>query len=98
MDIVIGATPYVGAQEKKRRVDQNRVFEGRVLDLRESRKPYGMPPSGKAERRYRQSRPDPARSRVVTLLVPDGVNLPKEAGSGRLKVHMRFVPDRPKTG
>ena len=94
MDIVIGATPYVGAQEKKRKTRQNKVFEGRVLDLRNSRKPYGVPPDGKGERRFKRNGPDPSSSRVLTLLIPDGYSLPMDTGSGNLKVYMRFVPDR----
>jgi hypothetical protein len=98
MDIVIGATPRVGVQEKKRRGKGSQVLEGRVLDMRDSRKPYGVPPNGTGERRFKRNGPDPSNSRVVTLLVPDGYSLPRDAGSGNLKVFMRFVPDRQKTG
>jgi len=98
MDIVIGATPRVGVQEKKRRGKGSQVLEGRVLDMRDSRKPYGVPPNGTGERRFKRNGPDPSNSRVVTLLIPDGCSLPRDAGSGNLKVFMRFVPDRQKTG
>jgi hypothetical protein len=98
MDIVIGATPRVGVQEKKRSTRQDKVVEGRVLDIRHPRKPYGMPPLGKEERRFKKNGPDPSNSRVLTLLVPEGYSIPRNAGSDNLKVYMRFVPDRQKTG
>ncbi len=94
MDIVIGATPYVGVREKKRKVRQEGAVEARMLNLRYPRKLYGLLPKGQTERRVKRNGPDPTSSRVITLLVPDGYSLPKDAGAGNMKVLMRFVPDR----
>ena len=96
MDIVIGSTPYVGNAAKKRKEGADTLIEARMLDMRFPRKPYGTPPNGQQDRRVKRNEPDPANSRIVTLLVPNGYSLPREALSGNLKILMRFVPDRQK--
>ncbi len=94
MEIVIGATPYIGVKEKKRKVRQDGVVEARMLDIRYPRKLFGLLPKGQKERRVKRNVPDPASGRILTLLVPDGYKLPKDAGVGKMKIVMRFVPDR----
>lgn len=95
MEIVIGATPYVNPQDRNRRARRSDMIEGRVLNVRGPRKPYGMPPpGGPGERRHRSSPPDPGGGRVITVLIPDGYTLPKDAASNKMKVLMRFVPNR----
>lgn len=94
MEIVIGATPYVGLPEKKRKMKKEAVVEARLLAMRQSRRPYGMPRQGEQNRRFRSGAVDPAGSRILTLLVPDSNNLPQDLTSGSYKIFMRFVHDR----
>lgn len=94
MEIVIGASPYVGLPEKKRRLAGEAVVEAHFLAMRRPRKPYGMPRQGEQNRRFRISGLDPAGGRILTLLVPDSNNLPKDIASGEYKIFLRFVHER----
>ena len=94
MEIVIGAAPYVGIPEKRRRVKKETLVEARFLAMRRSRKPYGMPKEGEQNRRFQISKQDPAGSRILTLLVPNSSNLPQDITNGSYKIFMRFVHER----
>lgn len=94
MEIVIGAAPYVGLPQKKRRLEREVTVEAKFLAVRHSRQPYGMPRIGEENRRFRLSGLDPAGSRILTLLVPDSSKLPPDIANGGYKILMRFVHDR----
>jgi hypothetical protein len=94
MEIVIGAAPYVGLPEKKRRLASESSVEAHFLAIRRPRKHYGMPRQGEQNRRFRISGLDPAGGRILTLLVPDSNNLPKDITNGEYKIFLRFVHER----
>lgn len=94
MEIVIGAVESVGWSQEKHKLQKGTVVEARFLTMRRSRRPYGMPKEGEGNRRFRISGIDPSGSRILTLLIPDGTNLPQDIASGEYKILMRFIHDR----
>ncbi|MFH2066443.1 MAG: hypothetical protein ABIK15_14680 [Pseudomonadota bacterium] len=94
MEIVIGAVEGVGPPQKKQRLPKEAIVEAKFLTMRQSRRPYGMPKEGEQNRRFRINGLDPAGSRILTLLIPDGINLPQDIESGEYKILMRFIHDR----
>ena len=92
MDIVIGATPPGRYYGKKEPSGSGQVVEARLLGVRSPRKKQGTPPVGQKERRTARRATDPSDGRVLVLLVPDGCRIPRDLGSGKYKVMLRFVP------
>lgn len=91
MDIVIGATSPVKMPKPKDVTGSGNVVEARILNVRSPRRRHGKSPDGNPERR-KNNIPDPASSRVMVLLIPDGDSIPKDIESGKYRVVMRFVP------
>lgn len=90
MKIVVGPTPSIGAQGPKF-TKTNGFVEARILNVRPLRRRQGSPPSGQSERRTIKRQADPHSSRVMTILVPDGYNIPKDIDSGNYRIAVRFI-------
>ena len=87
MEIVIGSMPPLGAADNKPTKRENGVIEAQLLHVRPPRKGIAGP-SG-AERRGKITR-DPIKARVLTLMVMDGDELPKDIEKAKYRVSLRF--------
>ncbi|MFZ5571515.1 MAG: hypothetical protein ACOZF0_14030 [Thermodesulfobacteriota bacterium] len=94
MDIVIGSVPTIGKQEKKRSPGEEMFIEAQVLNVRHPRKPYGLPPENVQDRRQKIATPDPARGKIMTILIPEAYSIPQDAASGKYRILLRFVHKR----
>ena len=94
MRIVIGETPRVGPAGQGRPDTDSTTVEARLLDIRSPRKRRGSPPEG-AERREHSDPGDPATGRVMILLIPDGLKVPRGVESGNYRIFLRFVSRYP---
>jgi len=93
MEIVIGRTPRVGPPPKKTPGTGAGYVEAKVLNVRPPRRRQAPPP-GSDNRKNKKNSSDPASGRVMTLMIPEGYNLPQDIGSGNYRVFLRFVPNR----
>lgn len=87
MEIIIGSTPPLGAAENKPAIRESGVIEAKLLHVRPPRRGIAGP-SG-AERRGKLTR-DPIKARVLTLMVMDGDELPRDIDKTRYRVSLRF--------
>lgn len=87
MEIIIGATPPLGASDDKPKLLEKDVIEAQVLNVRPPRRGIAGP-SG-AERRGKNTR-DPIKARILTLMVVDGDLLPKDLDKAKYRVNLRF--------
>ena len=62
-----------------------------MLSVRPPRRRRDRPPPNAPERRQKRGKPDPAGSRVLVLMIPDGQQLPKDLQTGSYRVFLRFV-------
>lgn len=86
VDIVIGAIQPTGPASPKS--GPNTVVEGEILNIRSPRQAITRPKDGERRKQFRQ---DPVNGRVLTVLVPNGVILPKDLNSKDYKVVLRFL-------
>ena len=87
MEIIIGSTPPLGASDNRPAIREKGVVEAKLLHVRPPRRGIAGP-SG-AERRGKATR-DPLKARVLTLMVMDGDDLPKDIDTTRYRVSLRF--------
>lgn len=87
MEIIIGSMPPLVNNEEKPVKRESGAIEARLLHVRPPRKGIAGP-SG-AERRTKKTK-DPAKARVLTLMVMDGDELPKDIDKGHYRVSLRF--------
>lgn len=87
MEIIIGSTPPLGPSAEKKVVRESGVVEAQLLNVRPPRKGIAGP-SG-AERRGKETK-DPVKGRVLTLMVMDADNLPKDIDKSKYRVSLRF--------
>jgi len=92
MEIVIGATNYVGTNSVRSDTRVSDNIEARVLNVRPPRKHLVNPPEGKNHRKNGMIRLDPANGRVMTILIPNGYRLPEDISTGKYRVFLRLVP------
>ena len=93
MEIVIGATPRVGAPLKSASAAGGAYVEARVLNVRSPRRRQGRAPK-QGDRRTKKNVVDPSTGRVMTLMIPEGYNIPGDIESGNYRIFLRFVPQR----
>ena len=87
MEIIIGSMPPLGVPDKKPVKREDGTVEAQLLHVRPPRRGIAGP-SG-AERRGKVTR-DPINARVLTLMVLDGDELPKDIDKARYRVSLRF--------
>jgi hypothetical protein len=87
VDIIIGAIQPAGPPVTKPNPPGG-TFEAELLNVREPRQRIQPPKEGERRRQFRQ---DPVNGRVLTLLIPNGQQLPKDLDGKRYKVMLRFV-------
>jgi hypothetical protein len=97
MNIVIGAPPIIGDAKKSIKERCEGLIEAKILDIRQSRKPARIPPSGEKDRRSASHVSDPLGGRVVTLLIPEGHRIPDNLTKGNFRIFVRFQPVRQKS-
>ncbi len=88
MEIIIGSIPPLGPSPQKPTGELGPAIEAQLLHIRPPRKGIAGP-SG-VERRGKKVT-DPQKGRVLTVLVPDVSQLPKDIDTERYKVILRFV-------
>ena len=94
MEIVIGAPPRVGNAKRNRSERPGEFVEGKLLGVRQPRKPVLYSPAREEDRRSENHVADPMGGRVLTLLIPEGYKVPNNIGNGDFRILMRFVPVR----
>ncbi len=87
VDIVIGSVTPLGPPLNKPN-SPNTPIEAQILNVRDPRKTR-IDPHG--EERRKEFRQDPANGRILTILVPNGINLPKNLDGRQYKVLLRFM-------
>ena len=87
MEIIVGSIPPLNQDAPKNEMSASGPIEARLLHVRPPRKGVAGP-SG-MERRESKAK-DPRRGRVLTVMVPEGDQLPKDIDKGNYKVIMRF--------
>jgi hypothetical protein len=88
MEIIIGSIPPLGPSPPKPTGETGPAVEAQLLHIRPPRKGIAGP-SG-VERRGKKVN-DPAKGRVLTILVPDADMLPKDIDTRNYKVMLRFI-------
>lgn len=88
MEIIIGSIPPLPSQSQKMVQKGHTFVEAHLLHVRAPRKGVAGP-SGR-ERRTKQGS-DPRKGRVLTIMVPDGTQLPADIDSGRYEVSIRLI-------
>ena len=91
MEIVIGATPRVGAPLKRTPAAGGGYVEAKVLNVRPPRRRQERAPN-QGDRRTKKNAVDPASGRVMTLMIPEGYNIPRDIESGNYRIFLRFAP------
>ncbi len=96
MDIFIGGTTRVGPGGGRGKPDTEAtaLIEAKLLDIRSPRRRRGNPPNG-AERRERSQSGDPVDAKVVVLMIPEGLKIPRGVESGNYRIFLKFVPRFP---
>lgn len=90
MEIIIGSVPPL-VQQRPKEAEKRKsgpAIAAQLLHVRPPRKGIAGP-SG-MERRKKQTS-DPQRGRVITILVPDGRQLPADIESAGYDVSLRFI-------
>lgn len=87
MEIIIGTMPPLGQPKSKVATKENGVVEAQLLHIRPPRRGIAGP-SG-AERRQKKTK-DPVNGRVLTLMVADGNELPKDLDQANYRITLRF--------
>lgn len=87
VDIIIGSIEPLGPSSNRPGPGGGPV-EAELLHVREPRQRI-VGPLG--QERRKQPRQDPLNGKVLTLLIPDGANLPKDLDSKKYKVLLRFM-------
>ncbi|HIJ56261.1 MAG TPA: hypothetical protein HPQ03_09060 [Deltaproteobacteria bacterium] len=93
MEIVIGATSWVGAPSKQASAAGGGYIEARVLNVRPPRRRQERAPN-QGDRRTKKNAVDPASGRVMTLMIPEGYTIPRDIESGNYRIFLRFVAQR----
>lgn len=88
MEIIIGSMPPLASQSEKLQEKNAVVVEAKLLHVRQPRKGIAGP-SG-MERRGKKVK-DPLKGRVLTIMVPDGSQLPQDLDRGVYNLYLRFV-------
>lgn len=88
MEIIIGSIPPLPSQSEKPQEKNAVVVEAQLLHVRQPRKGIAGP-SG-MERRGKKVK-DPLKGRVLTIMVPDGSQLPPDLDRGVYNLFLRFV-------
>ncbi len=88
VDVIIGSIQPLGPPIPRPIAGGGGAIEVEILNIRPPRKGISGP-EGK-ERRKDQRR-DPANGRVITLLVPNGIELPKDLDGRRYKALLRLI-------
>lgn len=92
MEIVIGATNYVGTNSMRSGTRSGDNIEAQVLNVRNPRKNLVNPPEGKNHRKNGMIKLDPTNGCVMTILVPNGYRLPDDISTGKYRVFLRLAP------
>lgn len=87
VDIVIGAIQPTGPPVNKPGAAGGAI-EAELLNIREPRQSIQRPAGKERRKQFRQ---DPAKGRVLTLLIPNGTILPKDLDERHYKVMVRFL-------
>ena len=87
VDIVIGAIAPTGPPTGQS-TPHGQTVEAELLDIRPPRQRLDGPDGKERRRRFRQ---DPANGRVLTILVPNAAELPKDLSVNKYRVLLRFV-------
>ena len=87
MEIIVGSMQPIGPPVQKDTVREKRGIEARLLHVRPPRRGIAGP-SG-AERRGKKTK-DPVKGKVLTLMVLDGDELPKDLDKVQYMVSLRF--------
>jgi len=87
MEIIIGSTPPLAANDNRPVIREAGTVEAQLLHVRPPRKGISGP-SG-AERRGKKTK-DPVKGRVLTLMVLDANDLPKDIDKAKYRVTLRF--------
>ncbi len=87
MEIIIGSISPLGQPKSKHPTKESGAIEAQLLNIRAPRKGIAGP-SG-AERREKKTQ-DPVNGRVLTLMVLDGDELPKDLDKDRYRITLRF--------
>ncbi|PID71576.1 MAG: hypothetical protein CSB34_06805 [Desulfobulbus propionicus] len=87
VDIIIGTVQPSGPPVTKPEPAQTTV-EAEILHVRPPRKRVSRPDGDERRKQYRQ---DPHNGQVLTLLVPNGMTLPKDLDGKKYKVVMRIM-------
>ena len=93
MEIVIGATPRVGAPLKQNTAAGGGYVEAKVLNVRAPRRRQERAPN-QGDRRAKKNPVDPASGRVMTLMIPEGHSIPGDIDTGNYRIFLRFAPRR----
>jgi len=88
MEIIIGSIPPLPAQGQKLPEKSGVAIEAKLLHVRPPRKGIAGP-SGRERRTQEAS--DPARGRVLTIMVPDATQLPADIDTARYDVSIRLI-------
>lgn len=88
MEIIIGSIPPPTQNKQRAPQGGGSTIPAELLHVRPPRKGIAGP-SGR-ERRIKKAN-DPMRGRVLTIMVPDGTQLPADIDSGRYEVFLRLV-------
>lgn len=88
MEIIVGSIPPLKQRNQNPEQRSGPVVEAQVLHVRPPRKGVAGP-SG-MERRTKAGK-DPVRGRVLTIMVPDGSQLPPDIDHARYDVSLRFI-------
>jgi len=87
VDIVIGAVQPTGPPVSRPAVPGGAV-EAEILNVRQPRQQVSGP---RDQERRRQFRQDPVNGRVLTILVPNSTQIPKDLDGRKYKVLLRFM-------
>jgi len=93
MEIIIGATPRVGAPPKQTPKAGGSYVEAKVLNVRPPRRRQERAP-GQGDRRTDKNAVDPVGGQVMTLMIPEGYTIPRDIQTGSYRIFLRFVSQR----
>ena len=88
VDIIIGATRPIQPPAPGKKQPSLNMVEAELLHVRLPRQRMGKRPGGERRRQFRQ---DPPNGKVLTILVPDGMQLPSDLDPSRYRILLRLV-------